>query len=180
MSVRAPEFARMTRSSTPVSSSGWARRAKSKAGQGVVPGVGQVAVGAGELVGDGLGERGSGGQGLSGALLVADCLAQQLAELLARAPGPAGVSVAASPDSRDGGRSRSDPARLVGPPQRTPARRQPLDPVRDQHSSPHRQVRSFPCCSTTHPCPPPSFPADTHAWPHGKRADCAGCHLLRT
>jgi hypothetical protein len=98
MSVQALS-SRMTRSSTPVPSSGpprWASRARGgvQAAEGVVAGGGQVGVRAGQRLGDGLGEGVPGGQGLFGGLLVADRVAQQLAELLAQVWGPAGVDVA--------------------------------------------------------------------------------------
>ena len=49
-----------------------------EAGEGVVAGGGQVGVGAGEFVEDGLGEGIPGGQCLVGGLFVADGVAQQL------------------------------------------------------------------------------------------------------
>ncbi len=99
MSVRALS-SRMTRSSTPVPSSGPPRvgeagtQGRVQAGEGVRPGGVEVGPRAGELAGDGLGEAVPGGQGLLGGLFLADRVAQQLAQLLAHVAGPAGVDVA--------------------------------------------------------------------------------------
>lgn len=60
----------------------------------MVAGGGEVGVGTGQLLGDGLGEGVPGGQRLLGAVLEADRVAQQLAELGALVPRPAGVDVA--------------------------------------------------------------------------------------
>ena len=70
-----------------------ATQGRVKAGEGVLSGGGQVTVCAGQLARDGLGEGVEGAQGFVGGLLGADRLAEQLAELVALVPGPAGVDV---------------------------------------------------------------------------------------